>query len=205
MIPPAPKFNDTNDLKNILGKIPNLGFGFLSPDKNIYTHNLLLLGILNRTYEIIDSSIWAIDNNRPQTAINMLRALIETLGFTYYAREQIRLAENENIYDKITALFFGSRKVDAKFKSVNIITCIDKAIKMFPQLRQVYDDACEVVHPNSKSLSHFGKATGDNGEVTFKIPFYEFKDGDKEKIINQTGECCHYIQALCFEMSAYLK
>ncbi|MFA4818397.1 MAG: hypothetical protein WC621_00990 [Patescibacteria group bacterium] len=207
MISPAPKFYNTKDIKNELDKIPHLGYEFLSKDKNLYTHTLLFLGILNRTYEFTDSAIWSIDNNRPQTAANMFRALIETLGFAYHSWEQTLSGKSEGVYKKMVSLFFGSRQKDAKFQSVNILTCIDKAVKMFPQLRQSYDDISEVVHPNSKSLAYSGKAVGkkEDGKVEFRIPFYEFKADDKAKITNQVGECCYYIQSLCREALENLK
>lgn len=199
MITPAPKFITTKDVKLEMDKIPHLGFDLLSANKNLYVHTLLLLGILNRTYEFTDSAIWAIDNSRPQTAACMFRALIETLGFAYCAWEHISGPKNESFYEKITSLFFGSRKPDAAYKSVNVLTCIDKAVRMFPQLRQSYDDISEIVHPNAGSLAYSGKAVSDDGKVEFKIPFYEFKAKDKEKIINQVGESCYYIQSLCRE------
>jgi hypothetical protein len=205
MILPAPKFHSTKDIKTELDKIPHLGYEFLSLDKNLYTHTLLFLGIINRTYEFTDSAIWSIDNNRPQTTANMFRSLIETLGFAHYAWNQTTLNKKDGVYEKIVALFFGSREKDAKFQSVNILTCIDKAVKMFPQLRQSYDDISEVVHPNSKSLAYAGKIVGEDGKAEFKVPFYEFKSDDKEKIINQVGECCYYIQALCREASENMK
>ena len=188
-----------------MDKIPHLGFDLLSADKNLYIHTLLLLGILNRTYEFTDSAIWAIDNNRPQAAANMFRALIETLGFAYYTWEQTSGPKDKSFYEKITSLFFSSRKENAPYKSVNVLTYIDKAVKMFPQLRQSYDDISEVVHPNAGSLAYSGKAIGDDGKVEFKIPFYEFKGDDKDKIINQVGECCYYIQELCREALAKIR
>jgi len=207
MISKSPIFKSTQDIKTELDKIPHLGYEFLSKDKNLYTHSLLLVGILNRTYELTESAIWAIDNNRPQSAANMFRALIETLGFTYYSWEQVLPGKNEGVYKKIVALFFGSRQAGAQFQSVNILTCIDKAVKMFPELRRNYDDISEIVHPNSKSFAYSGKTVGEDKsmEVEFKIPFYEFKAGDKEKITNQVGECCYYIQAICREIIEKLK
>jgi len=202
MISPSPIFNTTKEIKAELDKIPHLGYGFLSKDKKLYIHFLFLFGILNRTYELTDSAIWAIDNNRPQSAANMFRALIETLGFVYYSWKKTLKGEKGGVFEKIASLFFGSRQKNAKYKSVNILTCIDEAVKNFPELRKSYDDICEIVHPNSKSLAYSGKTVGGekDGQVEFRIPFYEFKTGDKEKITNQVGECCYYIQAICGEI-----
>jgi hypothetical protein len=166
----------------------------------IYMHTLLVWGLLNRTYELTDSAIWAIEKKRPQTATHMLRALIETLGFTYYIMEELQKATHpSNLHEKITAFFMGSRHPEAKFKSVNILTCIDKATKLFPHLREVYDQLSEVVHPNSASLAYSGMADPEKGEshAKFGLPFYVFKGDDEKIVINQVGECCHHIASLC--------
>lgn len=207
MISQAPIFHNTKDIKKELDKIPHLGYEFLSTDKNLYTHTLLVIGILNRAYEFTDSAIWSIDNNRPQTTTSLFRNLIETLGFAYYFWEQTLPSKRNNVCKKILSLLFGSRQNGTEFQSVNVLTCIDKAVKMFPQLRQSYDDVSEVVHPNSKSLTYSGKAVGkdEDRNVEFKIPFYEFKQDDKDKVINQVGECCYYIQSLCREAWDNLK
>ena len=165
---------------------------------------LLLVGILNRTYELTDSAIWAIENSKPQTVANMLRALIETLGFAYYAWDETHKTLNEkDFYNKIVSLCFCSRKDDLQFQSVNILTCIDKATKVFPHLRQDYDDLSEVVHPNSTSLLCTGKISWKNEEVfnvELKIPFYEFRADNKAIMINHTGGTGYYIQAFCQEI-----
>lgn len=202
---PAPNFDSTKDIKNMLAKIPHLGFVVPPQGKNKHPHTLLLVGILNRTYELTDSAIWAIDNNRPQTAAHMLRALIETLGFAHYAWDETRKALNEeDLYAKIVSLCFCSRKDDSQFQPVNILTCIDRATKLFPSLRQNYDDLSEVVHPNSTSLLCTGKKTWENGKVfnvEIKVPFYEFRADNKAIMVNHIGETCYYIQAFCQEIS----
>lgn len=64
MISKPSMLKSTQDVKVELDKIPHLCCEFLSKDKNLYTHSLSLLGILNRTYEFTGSATWAIDSNR---------------------------------------------------------------------------------------------------------------------------------------------
>jgi hypothetical protein len=205
----APTFSNTAEIKAEVKRIPKIGLMACENDK-IYTHSLLLLGLLNRTYELTESVIWAMDNDRPLTTANMLRALYETLGFTYYIKEQIdSSSSHEEIIEKISSLLMGSRNGEHGFKSVNILTCIDKAVKTFPELRKNYDELSEMVHPNSSSHFYSGKATGkDNADrmhVKIGIPFYEFKNEDKKNMTNQVGKCCHHICSLCETIIIFFK
>ncbi len=202
MIKASPKFKTTKSIETELKKIPHLGLEISSRSKNLYSHTALLLGALNRTYELTHSAIWAIDNNRPQTTVNMLRGLIETLGLTHYVWGNIRKDDKSGLSNKIDKLLLGSRNDKTSYQSINVLTLIDGATKAFPKLRQSYDDLSEMVHPNGMSFLYSFKAVGDEskGTVEFRIPFYEFKVDDKQKSINQVGECCYYIQVLCREI-----
>ena len=203
MIKQAPKFNNTKDIKIELDKIPNLGYEIMSRDKNLYANSLVLVGTLNRDYEFTDSAIWAIDNNRPQTAANMLRALIETLGLSYYACEQIHKGRGFN--EEVSSLMLASRREGTEYKSINILTYLDKAKKMFPRIRDAYDDASEMAHPNSASLTYVGKPDDKKKIFNFALPFYDFRGDDKSKVTNQVGEYYYYIQCLSKESLEYLK
>ena len=205
----VPTFSSTAEIKVELDKIPKTGLSLFA-DGKIYTHSLLLLGLLNRTYELTESAMWAVNNDRPQTAANMLRALYETLGFTYYVKEQITSSpNNEERGKRIATLLMGSRAGGNGFQSVNILTCLDKAVKTFPLLRKNYDDLSEIVHPNSSSHFYAGKTTDKTDSecrnVEFRVPFYEFKNEDKKNITNQVGECCYHIRSLCEEIVSFLK
>lgn len=198
MTTPNPQFHNTEDLKGEIAKISKLAQEIMQSSENLYCHTFLYLGILNRTYELAESAIWAIEESRPQTAANMLRALIETLGFTHYVSKQMQ-NENSEFYQKMTSLLLSSRVDEDLFKAINILTCIDGATSMFPDLRKNYDDLSEMVHPNGMSIMHFAKAEEDNRNAEICIPFYEFKGEDKERVTNQIGECCHFIHMLCEE------
>jgi hypothetical protein len=73
---------------------------------------------------------------------------------------------------------------------------------MFPNLRQNYDDLCEIAHPNAMSLMSFCKKDDkkDEGSAKIGIPLYEFRSGDEEKMTNQVGENCYYIRSFCIEI-----
>jgi len=193
-------FHNVSEIRDGLKRIHEPIIKHVQSGSNIYLHTLLVWGLLNRNYEFTDTAIWAIDNKRPQTAAHMLRGLIETLGFTHYVLEQVlSIKDSKILSEKISSLYFGSKKPNAQFKSINIITCIDKATKTFPNLRANYDALSEIVHPNGTSFAYSGKADPEGVENTalFGIPFYEFKENDEKKVTNQVGECCYHIISLC--------
>jgi hypothetical protein len=200
-------FLSTQDIGAELAKIKPLALRLMS-DGFIYTYTPLIWGLLNRAYEITESAIWALDNDRPLTAAAMLRALYETLAFTHYACDQMGSASSQQEFEeRIQKLLLGSKAPGAAFASPNILTCLDKATKMFPELRKSYDALSEMVHPNSASHFYSGKTDGPEDErgVQFGLPFYEFKSDDKKNITNQVGECCHHIQTLCETMIVNLQ
>lgn len=190
------KFKNTVDLQKQINRIQPLIFERLETDNNIYKLDLLVIGLLNRTYELTDTAIWALHNNRPQTSANMLRGLIETLAFTYYWATKIDPRKEE--YSRLSdEALFGSKKKDGHYKSVHIMDCLRKSSEMFPQIMQSYDDACEIVHPNAASHFYCIKPVGRSKKAQFHIPFYEFKNKDKSSSTNQIGECVYHIINLC--------
>ncbi len=203
-----PHFKNTEQLEELLKEIPKLALNIVKADEGkMYRHTLLNLGILNRTYELTETGIWAIQKKRPHTGASMLRSLIETLGLAHYAWKQTKNDNKNEVFEKLHKMLFGSREKGAEIEAVNILTCIDGATTMFPHLRESYDQCSELVHPNSGSLFHFMKANPEKGEgaVEVIIPFYDFKEEDGVKLLNQIGECCHHTIRLCKELSEKLR
>jgi len=192
-------YNNTSDIRLLLPGIKDIVRDLVQKDVHVYTDTLLLLGILNRTYELTESVLWAIENNRPLTAFNLLRALFETLGFTYYSMEKLNsVTSSDQYHEEVNRLLFASRANDSEHKAVNILTCMDCASKTFVKIREQYDNICETVHPNAASHFYCAKVGDDESrDVEFRLPFYEFKNQDKLAMTNMAGECCSNIQALC--------
>jgi len=196
------EFRNTDEVRLLLNGIKDIVRNTLQKDSNAYFHTLLLIGILNRTYELTESALWAIDNNRPLTAFNMLRGLFETLGYIYYSMEKLKKASSSKQFsENAVKLFLGSKTSNSQYPTINILTCIDCATKTFPKLREQYDDISEIVHPNASSHAYCARAEDEEvRSVMFRLPFYEFKKQDKLMITNMAGECCYNIQALCKEI-----
>lgn len=192
-------FHNTDEIKPYLKQIIELVHSRLKKDSAISPLLLLIIGILNRTYELTESVIWSIENSRPLTTIHIIRGLQETLGYIYYWKQKIEFKTDVKEREKeIKQALLGSRRGGDQYQQVNILTCIDKATQRFPELRKSYDDISEAVHPNSASHFYIGRPIEEKTKKTeLKIPFYQFKGNDKKALINQTGECCGYIIQIC--------
>ncbi len=183
-------FRSTNQIKPLLEEISTLILNRMQANSNISALLLLTIGLLNKTYELTETAMWSIDNNRPQSSAFMLRGLYETLAFTLYVES--KLANNDP--EIIQNLIFGSKKAESEFKAVNILTCIEKATKKFEKLKKNYEELSEYVHPNAASHFYIAEATDKKQRIaTLTIPFYKFKNTDKIASINQVGECCFHI------------
>lgn len=190
-------FHSAEEIEPLLTEIRNLIFNRIKANSDITVLLLLICGLLNKTYELTETALWAIKNNRPQTSAFMLRGLFETLAITYYIADKLQKTKPEDFSEVVNSIAFGSRKADSKYQSINILTCIDKASKRFSNLRKGYDALSEIVHPNSVSHFYVARATDEeNGLASIEIPFYKFKKTDKEASLNQVGECCSHIITL---------
>ena len=192
-------YTTTKEITPLLEEIQKLLLSRLKQNPDITPLLLLIIGILNRTYELTESAIWGIENKRPLTAAHMARALVETLGFIYFLEKQIKKAKTgRNREEKISRALFGSRLKKGSPQPINVLTTIDKATKEYRHLRKLYNELSEVVHPNSASHFYPAKPFKDKPLTTqISIPFYEFKGKDKEALINITGETCQHIIKIC--------
>lgn len=190
-------FHSTKEIEPLLEEIRDLIFNRIKANSDITVLLLLICGLLNKTYELTETALWAIKNDRPQTSAFMLRGLFETLAITYYINDKLQNTKPEDFSEVINSIAFGSRKPDSKYQSINILTCIDRASKRFSNLRKGYDALSEIVHPNSVSHFYLAQATDEENRLaSIEIPFYKFKKNDKEASLNQVGECCSHIITL---------
>lgn len=192
-------YKSTAEIKPFLKDIQQIVYKRIKENPDISSLLFLVVGVLNRTYELTDSAIWSIENKRPFTSAHMARALIETLGFIYYWEKQFEKSNDvKDAEEKVSQALLGSKLKGDQHEQVNILTTINKATKEYSDLRSTYDDISEMVHPNSASHFYFGKAVNDKERIAeMKIPFYEFKGSDEKATINITGECCHHIIEIC--------
>ena len=105
------------------------------------------------------------------------RSLLEDAAVLYYFATRLdQLLEFGNVDDIDDFIFsrcFSSKRPE-KFElfgretsATNVLTYIDRMVKLNPGYRQVYDDLSEVVHPNGTGIVFFYAQFVKEGTVTF--------------------------------------
>lgn len=85
-------------------------------------------------------------------ALILVRALIETTAVMHVLCDEVEKAleegKLESIDESIDQFLFGGRAVDIGYKSLNVLTFIDKVTRQISPFRTEYDQLCEFSHPN---------------------------------------------------------
>lgn len=194
------EYKSIEDLKPFFKKMMDIVAERMKKEPRLTLLWLLILGILNRTYELTETITWSIKNKRPQTTALCLRSLYETLSFIYYWQQKIEQSSDNKKNVIIENALLAGRKENYRYKSINILTCIDKAKESFLNIRKNYDEISELVHPNVASHFYTMEINEKNKTGSCVFPFYKFKFNDKKNSLNQTGECCEHIINICEDL-----
>jgi len=120
-------------------------------------------------HRIIELAGVAIDLYRQDRLIGayvITRSAFETAALAYHAYKHIeRVVETGkigNIDDTLMKVLFGERLPETEWKSVNILTPIDKLDKEAKGVRAMYEVLCEFAHPNwAGAMGAYAKADQD--------------------------------------------
>lgn len=88
----------------------------------------------------------------------LLRAAFETLAFLIHVNQLMRKVvagevDFHSFSDKTTVLLLGTRDESSPYKSINIVTILQKCDRKYPGLFEIYEGLCESAHPNYEGLS----------------------------------------------------
>ncbi len=109
-----------------------------------YNHNLVINGALMRSLNYYRGALWGLGTRNPHILYDSLRGQCETLALIYFIilnPEYVR-----------TALLGSRDHSDKTLRIPNILEMIDKLDKKRAGIRRDYDQLCEILHPNPKSL-----------------------------------------------------
>ena len=113
-------------------------------DGEIYASNWVINGAILRSLNFYRGAIWALGTRNSHVFYDSLRSQCETLALLHYCVSKP---------DYVTAAGLGNRETkDKSMKIVNILKMIDKLDKKYTGIRKDYDDLCNFVHPNPKSM-----------------------------------------------------
>jgi len=128
--------------------------------------------LFHRMAELADVAIDLYRRNRLIAALVITRSAFETAALAYHTCKHIeKVVETGKIGDideTLMKVLFGERLPEAEWKSINILTAIDKLDKEAPGVRGLYEDLCEFAHPNwSGAMGAYAKADQDYFNLDF--------------------------------------
>jgi len=103
----------------------------------------------------------------------LLRALVETIAVFHSLIDQGTVLVAGGDLPRFHALtlraMYGTRQGRDLYPQLpaatNVLTSVDRLVKVFPMVRRYYDSLCELVHPNSDGMNIFGKVNHETHEV----------------------------------------
>lgn len=115
--------------------------------------------VLARFRELTCASISCIEAEQPAAAITLVRGAIECMIMLHDLKKNLaRVVQAPNL-DSAAALdkfvqtaLYGRRYMQDGFQAVSIMTRLDRLAKELPAIKEVYENLCEVAHPNSDGL-----------------------------------------------------
>lgn len=111
-----------------------------------------------RLQDLLYQSKLLTDSNQLLGARILLRSAFETLAVLIHLNQLMRnvVSGEMNFHDfshKTTILLLGSRDGTTEFKSLNIVTILEKCDRKYPGIFELYEGLCESAHPNYEGLS----------------------------------------------------
>jgi hypothetical protein len=111
-----------------------------------------------RLQDLLYQSKLLSDLNQLLGARILLRSAFETLAVLIHLNQLIRnvVAGDLNFHafsDKTTILLLGSRDESTPYKSLNIVTILQKCDRKYLGIFEIYEGLCESAHPNYEGLS----------------------------------------------------
>ncbi len=88
----------------------------------------------------------------------LLRSAFETLAVLVHLNQLMRRVvagelDFHEFSDKTTILLLGSGDGSTDYKSLNIVTILQKSDRRYPGIFEIYEGLCESAHPNYEGLS----------------------------------------------------
>lgn len=165
-----------NEFINILpGKVCRQNVSNVS--KSALKAYVIRAGLLHRIADLVGSAIDLYKQRKDLPAFVLTRAALETFALFYYFIKNTETAVNsgkvQELDDILMRLLFGSRNAGDAAKAINILTAVDRLDKDIEGIRAMYDDLCEIAHPNwMGTVGHYGKVMDSPFNLYFE-PTYE--------------------------------
>jgi hypothetical protein len=153
-----------------------------------------------RFWELSDSALRLIEAENYTSSMVLIRSAFETLALTFYMSGKLETTINGNdpsgIDELAMKLLMGTRTPDTEYKSVSILTAIQKFEKTLSGAQTFYDDLSEFAHPN---LEGTAVPFSFDTELIHKVAFG--RDASTSKMAKARALRDLYLTLSLFELS----
>jgi hypothetical protein len=110
-----------------------------------------------RTQDLLEQSLFLFDNGHLLGARILLRSAFESIAVLIYLNQLTRSVLEGKLgfhvfSEKTASLLLGSRNESTPYKSLNIITILEKCDRRYPGILKLYGALSESSHPNYEGI-----------------------------------------------------
>jgi uncharacterized protein (UPF0262 family) len=108
--------------------------------------------LLYRVSELAEAALRCYEDNQLVATAILSRALMESVALSYWLYKELQNSLKRGTSDKIDE-FLGKALVGTKNEGTpllahNVMSAIDVVTKDLPDYRKLYEELCEIAHPN---------------------------------------------------------
>ena len=130
--------------------------------------------LLYRVSELAEAALRSYEESQLVATATLSRALMESVALLYWLYKELqRTLEKRGSSDKVNEFLakalVGTRNQTTPLQAHNVMTAIDVVDKDIPSYRKLYEELCEIAHPN------WGGGLGAYAKLNRKKVWYELE------------------------------
>lgn len=108
--------------------------------------------LLYRVSELAEAALRCYEDSQLVAAATLSRALMESVALSYWLYKELQHTLERGSSDKINEFLgkalVGTRNEGTPLLAHNVMSAIDVVTKDLPDFRKLYEELCEIAHPN---------------------------------------------------------
>ena len=130
--------------------------------------------LLYRVSELAEAALRSYEESQLVATATLSRALMESVALLYWLYKELHLTlekrgSSDKVNEFLTKALVGTRNQTTPLQAHNVMTAIDVVDKDIPSYRKLYEDLCEIAHPN------WGGGLGAYAMLNRKKGWYELE------------------------------
>ncbi|MEK6785805.1 MAG: hypothetical protein AABY61_10025 [Nitrospirota bacterium] len=127
--------------------------------------------MLYRVSELAEAALACYQQNQLVAAATLTRSLLESVAILYWLFKELKTAvadeDTRKVDDFLGRALVGTRNKSTPLLAHNVMKAIDVVTKDIDHYRKVYEELCEIAHPN------YGGGLGAYAKLNGKMVWYE--------------------------------